>query len=107
MTAPEWVRLADITTAGLPADAVTRAVADAMLWEGAARALVLIHGQRRAAERLVQLGCPVRFDGEGEPVVWAGPATGHPQGGSGSDPGHVPGAARQVGEEQRDAGSTH
>lgn len=26
---------------------------------------------------------------------------GHPQGESGSDPGHVPGAARQVGEEQR------
>lgn len=65
-----WVRLADITTAGLPADVVVRVVASAMVWEGTARALVLIHGQRRAAQRLAEIGCPVRFDDEGEPVVW-------------------------------------
>jgi hypothetical protein len=44
----------------------------AIEWLAAAQALVTIHGQRRAAQRLVELDCPVRFDGD-KPAIWSAP----------------------------------
>lgn len=64
------VRLDELATAeGLSATERVHYLAEAMEWLAMAQSLVMFHGPRRAAERLEQAGCPIRFDAEGEAVV--------------------------------------
>lgn len=61
-----WVRLADISSRPDPAELLAAAMQELAL----ASALVLIHGEQRGAQRYLEAGGRVRFDDEGEPVIW-------------------------------------
>ncbi len=64
------VRLLDVAgSAELSPDEKVTAVAASIEWLGIAMALKLVHGERGAARRLGELGCPVGFDEEGDLVV--------------------------------------
>lgn len=60
-----FVKIEDI---GSQPDAIELA-AQAMEWTAAMEALVLVHGRDRATERLVEMGCPIRFDGDDVVIV--------------------------------------
>jgi hypothetical protein len=67
----DWIRLADISGSDLSATRKIELVAAATEWLALAWAMVIIHGDR-AAQKLVERGCPVRFDDFGEPIIWTG-----------------------------------
>lgn len=68
----EWVRISDLASTGARAPEL---LATAMIDLAAAQSLVLIHGKERGAARYITAGGQVRFDEDGEPVIWAGGAS--------------------------------
>jgi hypothetical protein len=67
-----WVRLADLSSAEVELSAEERIdlVCTAMEEWAVAKALVNIHGEERGAERYKEAGGHIRFDADGEPVIW-------------------------------------
>jgi hypothetical protein len=62
-----WVRLADVSSRSDWAELLATAMEElAIAW-----ALVMIHGDQRGAKQYIQAGGRVRFDDDGEPVIWA------------------------------------
>jgi hypothetical protein len=64
----EWIRLSDLTS--LPAVDCLDLVATALEELAIAQALALIHGQERGFSRYIEAGGHVRFDAEGDPIIW-------------------------------------
>jgi hypothetical protein len=65
-----WVRLDRLATDPvLTPDQKIGALTKSIEWLGVAQGLIMIHGHERAAKRLDELGCPIRFDVTGAPVV--------------------------------------
>jgi hypothetical protein len=60
-----FVKIEDI---GKQPDAIELA-AQALEWTAVMEALVVIHGKHRAAKRLAEMGCPIRFHGEDTVIV--------------------------------------
>jgi hypothetical protein len=67
-----WIRIEDIARSDLSADQKIALTAMALEELGVAQGLVLIHGREHGARVYAQHGGQVRFDSEGEPVIWAG-----------------------------------
>jgi hypothetical protein len=72
-----YVRLPDVSRAGLTASEAVAVVALATIELGTAQALVLIHGDVRGYRRYFEAGGAVRFGADGEPwvPVFAEPGT--------------------------------
>jgi hypothetical protein len=62
-----WVRISDLHRVGAQA---TSLLATTMTDLAVAQSLVLIHGKERGIARYIEAGGRVRFDGDGEPVIW-------------------------------------
>lgn len=67
-----WIRIGDLgKVEGLTAEHQIHLLATAMEESALAQALVLIHGTRAGLERYITTGGCVRFDDDGEPVIWS------------------------------------
>jgi hypothetical protein len=61
-----WVRIANLSSRPDWAELLATAMEELAM----AQALVLIDGEQGGAKRYVQAGGRVRFDADGEPVIW-------------------------------------
>lgn len=66
-----YIRIEDITSSDLTPEHKIKLIASAMEWLAMAHAMYIIHGDR-AGRKLIEMGCPVRFDDDDEPVIWSG-----------------------------------
>lgn len=62
------IPIAEITT-HLRGDDLLTATARLMEWTAIAQAMHMIHGPHHAADRLVAMGCPIRFDHDDKLVL--------------------------------------
>jgi hypothetical protein len=67
-----WYRIKDIANddLGLKAEDRINVIAMAMNEWAIYKALVIIHGDRAAQQRYIDMGGHVRFDDDDEPCVW-------------------------------------